>query len=126
MTQRFEIPLKLPNLNDFIDANRINKAAGNKMKQKVQADIGWVIKGARLRKIKKPCFFSFTWYEGHTKRDKDNVAFAKKFIFDRLKQCKVIPDDNNDYVTGFADYFVYGKKWGVIVEITECDEVCKQ
>lgn len=65
----------------------------------------------------------FIWYEQTKKRDKDNVAFAKKFILDGLVQAKKLINDNNQWVMGFSDGFVYGKGQKVVVEIYDCDEM---
>lgn len=121
--QKFEIPFKLPGANEYITANRSNRYGASSMKKAVQNDIVRRIKGAKPKRVKRPSFFRFIWYEATRRRDKDNVAFAKKFIFDRLQSSGVLPNDNNDYVTGFADYFVYGKEQKVVVEIYDCD-VC--
>ena len=53
------------------------------------------------------------------KRDKDNVAFAKKYILDALQKSGILPNDNNKYIAGFIDTFVYEKCDKVVVEIKE-------
>ena len=121
--QAFEIHAKLPGLNEYTGANRANRYGAGKLKSSTERVIILRAKAARprLRKIKRPCFFTFTWYEATRRRDKDNVAFAKKFIFDALQKSGILPNDNNDYVVGFADRFVYGSGQKVLVEIRECD-----
>lgn len=121
--QKFDIPIKLPGANEFIQKSYSSRHKGNNMKQHTEHDIIWCIKKAKLKRIKRPVFIRFIWYEGNKNRDKDNVAFAKKFILDALQKAGVLPNDNNNYIMGFADYFVYGKGQKVIVEIFDCDEV---
>ena len=121
--QRFEIPLKLPGANDFIGKSNSNRYAGGSLKRHTEDDIMVCIKAGKVRKIKRPIFIKFVWYEGSKRRDKDNVAFAKKFILDAMQKARVLPDDDNNYIMGFADYFVYGKGQKVVVEIYDCDEV---
>ena len=42
--------------------------------------------------------------------DCDNVAFAKKYILDGLKEAKIIPDDSRKYVAGLGgDFFEIDK-----------------
>lgn len=121
--QQFEIPLKFVSLNEYINKCKQSKGyPAQAYKKKVQADIKACTKLAKMHRIKRPCFVTFTWYEGTRRRDKDNVRFAKKFILDALQEANILPNDNNDYIVGFADYFVYGKGQKVIVQIEEADE----
>ena len=123
MVQKFTINGRLPGLNEYTKANRANRYGASSLKKQTETLIIYQIKAARVKRIKRPCFFTFTWYEATRRRDKDNVAFAKKFIFDALQKAGVLPNDNNDYVIGFADHFVYGDGQKVKVEIAECDEI---
>lgn len=115
---KFTIPFRLPSLNDYTDENRANKHAGNKVKQKTEEDIMWILKSVKT-KIDKPVYIKFIWYEQNRKRDKDNVAFAKKFILDALQKSEILPNDNNQYILGFQDEFVYRQGDKVEVEIRE-------
>lgn len=121
--QSFEIKLKFVSLNEYIYKCKIKKGMpAQAYKRSVQDAIILAVKVARLKRINKPVFVSFTWYEGTKRRDKDNVAFAKKFILDALQEANILPNDNNDYIVGFADYFVYGHGQKVVVTIEEADE----
>lgn len=53
---------------------------------------------------------TFNWYEKTKRRDKDNIAFSKKFILDAMQKAKIIKNDNNNYILGFKDLFFYDKK----------------
>lgn len=115
------IPLKLPSLNEYINACRKNAYAGAKMKKQTQEDIMWFVK--KLPKFDKPINIHFHWVEGNRKRDYDNIASAKKFILDAMVKCGKLKDDNRNYVMGFSDTFGYEKGvWKVILEIEEQDE----
>lgn len=61
----------------------------------------------------------FHWYEPNKKRDKDNVAFAKKFILDGLQMRGVITNDNNKGINGFSDHFHYDGTAGIRVVMKE-------
>ena len=121
--QRFEIPLRLPGANEYITKSYSNRHKGNNFKKATERDIVMCIKARKLRYIKRPVFVKFVWFEATKKRDKDNVAFRKKFILDAMQKARILPNDDNNYIYGFADYFVYGEGQKVVVEIYDCDEV---
>ena len=113
------IPMKLPSLNDFIEACKIHRGRwnkGNQMKQEVQAEMAWYLKN--LPKFHEPVRIKFIWVsEIGDRRDLDNIAFAKKFILDALQVCGKLTNDNRKYVTGFTDEFIYGSQYEVRLEI---------
>lgn len=112
-----EIPLRLPSLNEYIDACRTNRFKGAKMKANIEEDIGLFI--GRLPRFEKPVTIEFLWVEENKRRDLDNVAFAKKFILDALVKYGKLKDDNRKQVTGFTDRFMYGEKSKVVLKIKE-------
>ena len=112
-----EIPYKFPSLNSYINACRINRYAGAKMKADVERDISWFLKD--LPRFENPVEIHFHWIEGNKRRDLDNSCFAKKFILDALVKCGKLKDDNRRYVQGFRDTFAYGDDFKVILTITE-------
>ena len=80
------IPGQLPGANDYIAAERANRHKAAKMKRDAQSYIAWYIKrDLRGVRIKRPVVLSYTWWEKDRRRDKDNIAFAKKFI--RMPWC---------------------------------------
>lgn len=119
MIYRFEIPLKLPSLNEYINACRSNKYDASKMKKQIEADIWYFIR--QLPAIEKPVRISFTWIEANRKRDIDNVAFAKKFILDALVKFGKLQNDTRKYVVGFTDDFEISKEYKIIVKLTEVE-----
>lgn len=100
------IPGRLCGLNEYISAERANKYKAAKMKRESE-DI--VILAARncLRgvKIKNPVEMHYTWVEPNNRRDRDNIAFAKKFVQDALVSIGVLEDDDHKHVVGFSDRF---------------------
>jgi Holliday junction resolvase RusA-like endonuclease len=114
---KVEILLKLPSLNEYINACRSNRYAGAKMKEQIESDISWYIKV--LPKYKRPVKIKFEWVESNKKRDLDNICFAKKFILDAMVKCGKLENDNRNYVIGFEDSFSYAKENKVILEIKE-------
>lgn len=115
---KFKIPFRLPSYNEFQNENRKNRYAGAKMKKQVESAIILILNTQKFR-ISSPVHISFVWHEPNAKRDKDNVAFAKKFILDALQKAGKLENDNNKFVQGFTDRFVYGSDEGVEVEIVE-------
>lgn len=53
---------------------------------------------------------TFKWFEKDKRRDKDNVAFAKKFILDALQEEKIIKNDGWHEIEGFTDEFYISKE----------------
>ena len=132
MNQKFEIPIRFESFNSYL--NMAEKSIPTrkyfprrKYKREVQETIEWAIKAARIKRVTKPCIITFVWYESrHGKqksRDKDNISYAKKFILDALQERKILPNDNDNWVQGFADYFIYGQGQKVEVRIDEVNRV---
>lgn len=121
MKTRVIIPMRLPSINEYIYACKVQRGRWNKgtqMKRDVQRDIEPYLKD--LGKFVRPVKVDFTWIEPDMKRDLDNVCFAKKFILDAMVNCGVIANDNRSHVTDFSDHFGYEKgKPKIIVEVTD-------
>lgn len=108
-TVKIIIPGRLPGLNDYIKACRVNKYTGAQMKQNTEEIIQWEIRRQLKNKILGPSSFIFHWYEPKKNRDKDNIAFAKKFILDALQATGSLSDDGWEQVIGFSDRFYVDK-----------------
>lgn len=116
---RFEIPFRLPGLNEYIAAMNSNRHKGNELKRFTQDAILWAIKAQKVKPVNRPVSIVFEWRESTKRRDKDNVAGAKKFILDALQEAKILPNDNNKWIVSFSDLFVYDKTDGVTVTLRE-------
>lgn len=98
---------RMPGLNEYIDAERGNKYKAASMKKEQTQLVAWeCLKQLKGVKIEVPVHVEFVWAEPNTKRDTDNIAFAKKFILDGLVEAGVLKNDNQKYVRGFTDVFV--------------------
>lgn len=117
LIQAFTIPGRLPGLNDYTRCCRGNKYNGNKIKQDAQTLVGIALRAARLRAVRAPVRMVFRWIEPDGRRDLDNVAFAKKFIFDALVKTGILPDDSRKWVLGFRDEFPEPDKVNPRIEI---------
>lgn len=102
----FTIQGQLPGLNEYIEAERTSKYLAADMKANIEEVIGWEIK-AQLRGlvITKPVFIHYHWVEPNRKRDKSNIAFAKKFIEDALVTMGVLKNDGWKQIDCFTDSF---------------------
>ena len=112
-----EIDMRLPSLNEYVNACRANRYEASKMKKTTERDISLFI--GRLPKFTKPVIVHFIWIEKDMRRDADNIAFAKKFILDALVKNRKLIDDSRRYVKGFTDNFEHGKNTKVIIDIEE-------
>lgn len=101
----------LPNLNDYIAAERANRHKGAKMK----ADSGNIVSVAIRQclsgiKIENPVFMEYTWVEKNRRRDLDNISsFGRKVIQDALVTTGVLKDDVWRYIVGFSGRFEVDK-----------------
>ena len=98
------------------------------MKREAEEAIGWCIKAAHVPMFVKPVHVTFTWHEAmganNKYRDPDNIAFAKKYVFDALVSGYVLKDDSHAWVEGFTDKFEWlgkGDSYGVTVRIEETE-----
>lgn len=105
MMQTLVIDGRLPSLNEYINACRVNRYAGASMKKKCQDAILWEIRRQIKADIDTPVVITFKWYEPNRKRDLDNICFAKKFILDALQESGRLENDNWRHVEGFSDEF---------------------
>lgn len=117
MMDKIKITGKLPSLNEYIKACRSNRYAGAKMKTDTEILIMFQLYS--MKPVTSPVIIHFRWFEKTRRRDKDNVAFAKKFILDAMQKSGKLINDNNRYIAGFTDSFEYGNDEGVEVMIEE-------
>ena len=60
---------------------------------------------------KQPTDFEFTWYLKNKRKDKDNVAFAKKYIFDGMVDAGLIENDGWKQVGNWKEKFNVDKEF---------------
>ncbi|MDO9028168.1 MAG: hypothetical protein Q7U68_04835 [Candidatus Roizmanbacteria bacterium] len=101
---------ELTDLNEYVRIERGNKFAGAKVKREETNRIWVECIQQKIELQKKGCFIVFQWYSKDRRKDKDNVAFAKKFILDGLVLAGVIKSDRWDFISGFLDVFYIDKE----------------
>lgn len=102
---KFEIPGRLPGLNDIIDAAKQGRGKYqpyNDMKLEYTSAVAWLAR--KLPKYEK-IELVITWYEPDKRRDPDNIMAGQKFICDGLVQAGIIPDDSQRYIHGIVHKF---------------------
>lgn len=121
-TQRLFIPGHFPSLNEVIAAAKGHggRGAGYAKMKREWTEIAWAeAKRAKLRPVER-ARLEFLWIEKDRRRDKDNIAAAKKFVIDSLVKAGVLPADGWSSVVGFTDDFeVEKRRHGVEITITE-------
>lgn len=108
MNQCFEIPFRLPSMNEIIAANRKNPHVGAKLKAETDSAIMLIVKAAHLKPVALPCIVHMLFLEPNRRRDVDNVESAKKFILDALVKSGILQGDSPKYVVGDPSYTRYG------------------
>lgn len=104
---------RLDGLNEYTKACRGNGGwvSGASMKKKNED----IITAAILEQLPRVHFkgrvrVDFKWYEPNSKRDLDNVCFAKKFILDAFVKNQVIEKDSRKFLYDFTDSFFVDKE----------------
>lgn len=110
MRCKLVIPGVLPGLNEYIRAERTNKHKAAAMKRQTEHVIGHMIQ-SQLRGVwfNSPVVMRYTWVEPNRRRDKDNIAFARKFIQDALVRSGIIQNDGWNHIEHFTDDFTVDK-----------------
>lgn len=108
MQWTFEIPGTLPSLNDYIRAERANRFAAAGLKKKAQAAIVEAM-GEEPPRFEGGVEVRVLWVRPDMRTDKDNVAFAKKFILDALQEAGVIAKDSWRLCTPYDSGFLVSK-----------------
>lgn len=106
-SQSFSIEGRLPGLNEILSA-AVRRAckwnAYDDMKRSYGEYICTMIRNHHLAPMQRVAI-SFEWIEPNRKRDKDNIAVAKKFILDALVEMKVISNDGWKNIESMHDTF---------------------
>jgi len=112
------IPGELVDLNTYISAERRNRYAGAKIKQEMTDYITLLAKRLKTE-IRTPVWITYHWYCKDKRKDKSNIAFAKKFIEDGLVNAGVLKNDGWNDIEKFADeFYIDRENPRVEVEIT--------
>lgn len=120
MKAKLIIPGTLPNLNDYIAAERRNKHIAAAMKRQTEHVVMMYAKSQmRGMRFSGPVRMEYAWYEPNRRRDKDNVSsFGRKCIQDALVRAGILENDGWKEIDSFSDSFYVDKKNPrIVVEI---------
>lgn len=101
----FEIPGRLPGLNEIIDAAKKGRGKYQPyalMKEEYTTMIAWLAK--KLPACNR-VDITITWHEPNRRRDIDNITGGTKFVMDGLVAGGVIKDDSQKYVNSITHRF---------------------
>ena len=131
MKYKVVIKPNMPNLNDFLKAERTTlrtngklNTKGNLMKKEWQKRcvmfIRLTLKG---KKLKPPVDIHYHYFEKDKRRDKGNIhAFCQKVFEDALQQAGTLPNDGWNEIRNFsAEFDVDKNNPRVEITITEVD-----
>jgi len=104
---KFEIPGRLPGLNEIIDAAKRNPHEYARMKCEYTQMVAWLAK--KLPRFNKVALI-ITWYEPDHRRDPDNIMAGQKFILDGLVVAGAISNDSQKYIQGIVHRFRVDKR----------------
>lgn len=123
------IPLDvLPSLNEHDNANRANRFGGASMKKKATYACEIYTRNAMnegFKLEKAPANLKITWYAKDGRKDKDNIAFAVKYIFDGMVNAGLIENDGWKQIGNWVNIFEVDKE-NPRVEIEEVEYWKKQ
>lgn len=102
--QEFEIPGRLPGMNELTKANRTHWSKGAQQKKKWTRIVA-VAARRQVKPVSHPVRLEIHWIEPNARRDLDNVQAGLKFVMDGLVEAKIIPDDSRAWVNGFSHEF---------------------
>lgn len=125
MKQTFEVPGRLPGMNDYQSACRTNAYKGAKMKREAEDAVMWGAKAAGIKPMRAPIHIHTTYIEPNMRRDKDNIRTGVKFIQDALVKLGIIGDDGWSWIGGLddcgltEDYRINKKNPRIVVELME-------
>ena len=119
---RLVFPFALPTLNEYINAERTNRYMAASIKKNTEHKLMLFIKGQTKESFTEPVFIKYRWVRKDARHDKDNIAFAKKFVQDALVKAGVLPNDGWKNIIGFTDEFELGEQNRLYVEITKGEQ----
>jgi len=102
------IPCELPGMNEMIATAKRGRGRYQpyaEMKRKYTSICAIYSKKCVKKPFKHPIFLRITWYCKNIRKDQDNVAVGKKFIFDGLQQAELIENDGWKEIKGWSEKF---------------------
>ena len=102
--QTLFIPGPILGLNEMLLARGRGHYAYNAKKKKLEEEIYYLCLEQGITYVTQ-AWFLFEWLEPNKRRDPDNVAAGRKFVFDGLVKARRLPGDGWKHVNGWLDTF---------------------
>jgi hypothetical protein len=93
----FEIPGRLPGLNEMIEAAKSHYGNYSDMKKNYTDMVAWAALAAKVPKM-ETVEVTILWVEPDNRRDFDNVCCGAKFVLDGLVRARVLHNDTRRHV----------------------------
>ena len=115
----YNIPLRLPGINEYQNACRRHPLNGAQMKKNAMQAICTYLNPAKCENF--PVQLEIFYTEPNKRRDIDNVTgFGNKAILDALQNAGIIPDDGPRFVNGITTTVRYESgEESILVHIKE-------
>ena len=94
---------ELTDLNTYINLTRTNRFASAKVKRDNTTLVSLQLQQQKETLYKELYIVMIDWYVKDSRKDADNIVFAKKFLLDALVEKNYIKDDGQKYIKGFID-----------------------
>jgi hypothetical protein len=106
----FTIEGELPQLNDYIRAERGNRFAAASIKKHATTRVRGEALSQKLPRLLRFDQLICVWYTRDARKDADNVAFAVKFVLDGLVDARVLPGDGRKFTGAILHSFLVDAK----------------
>lgn len=105
-------------LNTYINAERRNRFLASKIKKEETERVYYLTVGKKLPLgVTFPLTIEITWFVKDSRKDADNITFAKKFIADGMVMSGLLPEDSRKFVRVWRDIDIEVDKVNPRVEI---------
>lgn len=111
---KITIPHVLVGANEYINAERSHRHRAARLKKSQTNLCAKYIRQAMKRGVaigadQYPLSIEMHWYMPDKRKDLDNIAFSKKFIFDGMMQAELIPNDGYKQIQSLSDKYLVDK-----------------
>lgn len=111
---------ELTDFNTYSNAERTHRQKAARIKKQETYRVMAVFLPHRLDNPKLPIHLNIKWICKNRMKDKDNISFAKKFIFDGMQQSGYIKNDGWGEIGSWTEEFLVDKNHPrVEIEIEE-------
>jgi len=97
-------------LNEYISAERSSKFKGAEIKKQQTLLVRLLAYSKKFKLPEQLYDVHIIWEKPNNMQDHDNIAFAKKFIFDGLIDAGALKGDGAKHINNLSDSFELNKK----------------